>query len=44
VREIFVRSYRLIYTVREDAVYILGIVHGVRDLGALSDRGERRPA
>lgn len=44
VREIFVRSYRLIYTVREDAVYILGIVHGARDLGALWDRAERRPA
>ena len=44
VREIFVRSYRLIYTVREDAVYILGIIHGARDLGVLWDREERRPA
>jgi len=43
VREIFVRSYRLIYTVREDALYILGIIHGARDLRALWDAEERHP-
>jgi len=42
VREIFVRSYRLIYTVTEDAVYILGFVHGARDLKALWEREGRR--
>jgi toxin ParE1/3/4 len=41
VREIFVRSYRLLYTVRESAVYILGFIHGARDLEALSERRGR---
>jgi len=41
VREIFVRSYRLIYTMALDVVNILGIVHGARDLRALWDREER---
>jgi len=43
VREIFVRSYRLIYAVSVDVVRILGLVHGARDLQALWDRDERRP-
>ena len=42
VREIFVRSYRLIYDVAVDVVHILGIVHGARDLKALWDGEERR--
>ena len=43
VREVFVRSYRLLYTVSKDAVYILGFIHGARDLKALWDR-QRRPS
>jgi plasmid stabilization system protein ParE len=43
VREIFVHSYRVIYTVGADVVYILGFVHGARDLKALWDLEERRP-
>lgn len=35
VREIFVRSYRLIYKNTADRVYILGIVHGARNLKEL---------
>jgi plasmid stabilization system protein ParE len=42
VREIFVRSYRLGYTVSKDAVYILGFIHGARDLKALWERQGRR--
>ena len=42
IREIFVRSYRLLYSVTEQVVFILGLVHGARDLGALWER-ERRP-
>jgi hypothetical protein len=42
VREIFVRSYRLLYTVTKDTVYILGFVHGARDLKVLWERQDRR--
>jgi len=42
VREIFVRSYRVIYTVGAEVVHILGIVHGARDLKAFWDHEERR--
>ena len=31
-RELLVRSYRLVYTVKADTVYILGFIHGSRDL------------
>ena len=44
VREIFVRSYRLLYTVGKDAVYILGFIHGARDLKALWQRQGRPSA
>ena len=39
IREIFVGRYRLIYHVGAQAVSILGLIHGARDLGALWDRG-----
>jgi addiction module RelE/StbE family toxin len=35
IRELFVRSYRLIYQVKEKAVNIIGLIHGARDLSAL---------
>ncbi|MBU1209138.1 MAG: type II toxin-antitoxin system RelE/ParE family toxin [Proteobacteria bacterium] len=41
IRELFVRSYRLIYQVAEQVVYIIGFIHGARDLWALWER-ERR--
>jgi len=41
VRELFVRSYRLIYQVLEQVVYIIGFIHGARDMWALWER-ERR--
>jgi toxin ParE1/3/4 len=41
IRELFVRSYRLIYQVTGQTVYIVGFIHGARDLAALWDR-ERR--
>jgi len=34
VREIFVKSYRLIYEVQEDAVIILAFIHGAQQLGS----------
>jgi plasmid stabilization system protein ParE len=38
IREIFVRSYRLIYQVTADRVFILAFVHGARELTALWER------
>jgi plasmid stabilization system protein ParE len=38
VREIFVKSYRLIYLVRNDEVTILAIIHGARDLASLWEK------
>lgn len=35
IRELFVRSYRLIYKVTPAHVYILAFVHGARDLTSL---------
>lgn len=35
IRELFVRNYRLIYQVTEQSVYIVGFIHGARDLWAL---------
>lgn len=41
IRELFVRSYRLIYKTQEDAVYIIAFVHGARDLPALWEKEPR---
>jgi toxin ParE1/3/4 len=35
VRELFVKSYRLIYEVRADTVIVLAFVHGARQLQKL---------
>ena len=41
IREIFVRSYRLLYRVSPASVHLLGFIHGARDLGALWTREDR---
>lgn len=41
VREIFVRHYRLVYRIKNDGVYLIGIIHGARDLGDVFRRGGR---
>ena len=41
IREFFVRSYRLIYQVTNQAVYIIGFIHGARDLRAFWERESR---
>jgi toxin ParE1/3/4 len=38
IREIFIRSYRLIYQVRTDHIFILAFIHGARDLMAVWER------
>jgi hypothetical protein len=37
VREIFIKSYRLIYEVKEDAVIILAFIHGARQMRSIPD-------
>jgi len=41
IRELFVRNYRLIYRIRGESVYIIGFIHGARDLGLLWEREGR---
>lgn len=43
IRELLLGNYRLIYRVMETQVYVIGFVHGARDLDALWKREERRP-
>jgi toxin ParE1/3/4 len=38
IRELFIESYRLIYQVTADRVFILAFVHGTRDLTVLWQR------
>lgn len=38
VRELFVGSYRLIYQLSENSVFIIAFVHGARDLVSLLER------
>ncbi|MBV8198995.1 MAG: type II toxin-antitoxin system RelE/ParE family toxin [Acidobacteria bacterium] len=35
VRELLIGNYRLIFEIHERTVYILGVIHGARDLAAL---------
>jgi len=41
IREIFVRSYRLLYSLSGETVHILGLIHGVRELGPIWRREKR---
>ena len=41
IRELVVRSYRLTYEVTEATAYVVGFIHGARDLAALWQREER---
>ena len=47
IRELFLGSHRMIYQVSTDRVFIIGLVHGARDLAAMWLRekrtGEREP-
>ena len=41
IRELFVGNFRLIYLIKNRIIYILGFIHGARDLWALWEREER---
>ena len=38
IRELIVGNYRLIYQLTDQAIYIVGFIHGARDLWALWER------
>jgi len=44
VRELFIGNYRLLYQVMERTVYVIGFIHGARDLRALWMREGRLPS
>ena len=44
IRELLLGNYRLIYQVTETVVYVIGLVHGARDLDALWKREGRQPS
>ena len=41
VRELIVGNYRLIHEVTPETIFILGVIHGARDLAALWEREKR---
>lgn len=41
IRELLLGNYRLLYELREEQIYILGVIHGARDLAALWEREGR---
>jgi len=41
VHELFVKEYRLIYSVEESRIVILGLIHGKRDLRGLWEKEKR---
>jgi plasmid stabilization system protein ParE len=41
IRELFVKEYRLIYSIEESRVVILGLIHGQRDLKSLWEREQK---
>ena len=41
IRELFVKEYRLIYSIEESRVVVLGLIHGKRDLKKLWDAENR---
>jgi len=41
IREIFVQGYRLIYQVSPGIVYVVGLIHGARDLRSIWGREGR---
>jgi toxin ParE1/3/4 len=42
IRELFIKSYRLIYSIEESLVVILGIIHGKRELKSLWESEKRK--
>lgn len=43
VRELLIGNYRLIYEIHAKKIFVLGLIHGARDLTALWQREHRSP-
>jgi plasmid stabilization system protein ParE len=43
VRELLLGNYRLLYEIHDQTIFILGLIHGARDLMALWEREGRLP-
>ncbi|MFQ5639465.1 MAG: type II toxin-antitoxin system RelE/ParE family toxin [bacterium] len=43
IRELFIKSYRMLYHTADDTVYVICIIHGARDLSMNIDIEERIP-
>jgi addiction module RelE/StbE family toxin len=43
IREIFIKSFRLIYKIEKNTIFIIGIIHGARDLLTLWDKEKKIP-
>ena len=41
IREVFVGSYRLVYSLSGETLHILGLIHGARELGTIWKREKR---
>jgi toxin ParE1/3/4 len=41
IRELFLKSYRLIYQITAQQIYVLGLIHGARDLWVLWKKESR---
>ncbi|MCX5894377.1 MAG: type II toxin-antitoxin system RelE/ParE family toxin [Proteobacteria bacterium] len=41
IRELFLKSYRLIYQITAQQIYVLGLIHGARDLWVLWKKENR---
>ena len=41
IRELFIKEYRLVYSIEETRVVIVGLIHGRRDLKALWEEEQR---
>ncbi|MEW6701121.1 MAG: type II toxin-antitoxin system RelE/ParE family toxin [Bacteroidota bacterium] len=40
IREVFVKEYRLIYSIEKSSIVVLGLIHGKRNLKALLEHGQ----
>jgi addiction module RelE/StbE family toxin len=41
IRELFLKNYRLIYQITAQQIYVLGLIHGARDLWVLWKKESR---
>lgn len=42
IRELLIKEYRLIYSIEESRIVVLGLIHGKRDLKSLWEKEQRK--